>query len=174
MPIGIGIKVESDNGPIVKPVIKRGTRLPFSTSSFFSTTMDNQEIIEVEVYQGDSISVPSCSKLGDVVIDKLKPAKAGEKTVVVKLSINADSILSCHVLMDGEEREKKISLAAGKGKSDTRTKEERNVERWKNTAATFGEADRMQLLYLIDKYPEQVDRATIVDFINRTMAKQGK
>ena len=174
VPIGIGIKVESDNGPIVKSVIKRGTRLPFSTSSFFSTTMDNQKVIEVEVYQGDSISVPSCSKLGDVVIDKLKPAKAGEKTVVVKLSINADSILSCHVLMDGEEREKKISLAAGKGKSDTRTKEERNVERWKNTAATFGEADRMQLLYLIGKYPEQVDWATIVDFINRTMAKQGK
>lgn len=174
VPIGIGIKVEGDTGFIIEPVIKRGTRLPCSTDSFFSTTVDNQEEIKVEVYQGDSISVASCSKLGDVVIDKLKPAKAGEKTVAVKLSINADSILSCHVLMDGEEREKKISLSASKGNVDTRTKEERNVERWKNTAATFGEADRMQLLYLIGKYPEQVDRATIVDFINGVMARQGR
>jgi molecular chaperone DnaK len=74
------------------PIIRRNTPLPASRSEVFSTVYDQQDIVEIEVYQGEANDVRQNHRVGNFKIEGLAPVPAGNQ-IVVQLDLNLDGIL---------------------------------------------------------------------------------
>ena len=161
LPISLGIKAGDKNDII----ISRGNPLPVVKQANFTTSFDNQDHVTIEIYQGDSPLIDQCAKLGTLVIDGIKPAKAGTPRLQVRLSLSADSILTCYAVIDGIERE--ISLSLNKTREHNHTKEDKQVKRWLAFANSLeDDKKKTELLELIKNYPLKVTRSQIVNFIS--------
>ncbi len=74
------------------PIIRRNSPLPASRSEVFATVSDNQPIVEVEVYQGESADVRRNHRVGRFNIEGLARVPAGNQ-LVVQLDLTLDGIL---------------------------------------------------------------------------------
>ena len=60
-------------------VIKKGSPIPFEITKTYHTINDNQEEVELEVYEGESVLVKDNNLLGKFRIKNLPKKKAGSK-----------------------------------------------------------------------------------------------
>src|SRR5207244_2144996 len=74
------------------PIIKRNTPLPASRGEVFSTVHDEQDTVEIEVFQGEANDVRQNYRVGNFKIAGLAPVPAGNQ-IVVQLDLNLDGIL---------------------------------------------------------------------------------
>jgi molecular chaperone DnaK len=73
-------------------IITRNTPLPASRSEVYSTVVDRQEAVQVEVYQGEQEDVRLNTLVGEFIIDGLAPLPAGNE-VIVHMHLTLDGIL---------------------------------------------------------------------------------
>jgi molecular chaperone DnaK len=74
------------------PIIRRNTPLPASRSEAFTTVVDRQPTVDIEIYQGEQEDVRRNHRVGRFTIDGLAPVSAGNQ-IVVQLDLNLDGIL---------------------------------------------------------------------------------
>lgn len=74
------------------PIIERNTTIPVSRVERLNTVADNQKVLQLEIYQGESMKVENNIKLGELKI-KLSPAPAGEQQVDVRYTYDINGIL---------------------------------------------------------------------------------
>jgi molecular chaperone DnaK len=74
------------------PIIKRNTPLPASRSEVFTTSVDNQQVVEIEVYQGEDDDVRNNHELGDFRVEGLARVPRGNQ-VVVQFDLDLNGIL---------------------------------------------------------------------------------
>lgn len=74
------------------PIIRRNTPLPTARSEAFSTVVDGQKEVEVEVYQGEHDDVRFNHKLGNFRIVGLADVPAGNQ-LIVQCDLNLDGML---------------------------------------------------------------------------------
>ncbi len=74
-------------------IISRNTPLPVTQSEVFSTTMDNQESVKIEVYQGENEDVRDNTHIGEFWVEGLSRAPAGNK-VIGRMSLDLNGILT--------------------------------------------------------------------------------
>lgn len=91
LPLSIGVLV---NGRVNK-VLYKNQSVPFSQTKRYITSEDNQKVIHIDVYQGNSTIADECEYLGQLAIDNLPPHKKGTLAVMVTLSVDADGVLKC-------------------------------------------------------------------------------
>jgi molecular chaperone DnaK len=89
-PLSLGIRIHGD---LFVPIIARNTPVPCKRSHFFTTIKDNQEQVEVEVYQGESQNVKENELLGKFILKGIRPAPRGEPRIEVTFQINAEGLL---------------------------------------------------------------------------------
>jgi molecular chaperone DnaK (HSP70) len=73
------------------PVINRNTRLPAKRSDVFYTVADNQEAVDVRVYQGEAPDAEDNLLLGNYIF-KLTPAPAGSD-IIMQFDLDLNGIL---------------------------------------------------------------------------------
>ena len=73
-------------------IIRRNTPLPASRSEVFCTYTDNQQAVEVDVYQGESADVRRNHRIGKFMIEGLSRGPAGNQ-IVVQLDLTLDGVL---------------------------------------------------------------------------------
>lgn len=93
-PLSIGVKVAGDQ---VEKIIKRNTPIPTSHTMSFTTTSDNQSLVEVEIYEGERPSIKDNNKLGLLILDGIFSAPKGIPRIDVSLEINVNGILGVKV-----------------------------------------------------------------------------
>lgn len=86
----LGIKLKGDN---FAKIIRKNTSIPDEHKERFVTTEDNQTIIRVGVYQGESMTASENTLLDEFVLTGLPKLPAGKAKVDVTFRINADGIL---------------------------------------------------------------------------------
>lgn len=64
-----------------------------SGEDIFTTARDNQEIVRVEVYEGDSEIAEENTYIGEVVLRDIEPRPAGEPRIAVEFDMDEDGIL---------------------------------------------------------------------------------
>ena len=107
--IPIGIKLADADNPkkqYIKHIIAQDLHLPVSASETCSTTVDDQQEVVLEVYQGKSRFVNECVKIGEIVISDIPPAKVGYYKFKVTLTVNVSGTLSLTInqyTVDGAE-----------------------------------------------------------------------
>jgi molecular chaperone DnaK len=74
------------------PIVPRNSPLPASRSEVFCTVSDNQQTVEIEVYQGESTDVRRNHKVGKLLVEGLARAPAGNP-IVVQLDLTLDGTL---------------------------------------------------------------------------------
>ena len=123
-------------------------------SGRYTTIVDNQEFLDVAIYQGNSILKEECTYLGNLIINNIPKRPAGGVSVIVNLSINAQGILKCTVNVEGKVYEKElVNLLKGEvtDKKDNAPKD-RKVLRWLTFADSLDEDNKLKLKRLIDEY----------------------
>ena len=90
-------------------VIKKGSPIPFDNTEQYRTLKDNQEKVEIEVYEGESILVKDNNLLGKFTISNLPKRKAGEVVFDVNFKIDSNGILTVSAqLIDDKDNRKQL------------------------------------------------------------------
>jgi molecular chaperone DnaK len=81
-------------GGLAETVIERNTPVPIEQTRSFTTTQDNQERVQIRVYQGESRRAEENELLGQFDFSGFKKAPRGGVRIDVTFEINADGILN--------------------------------------------------------------------------------
>ena len=162
LPQSIGIL----SGNKVLPLIKQNSQLPITAKKLFTTTADNQDIVRVRIYQGNSRYPDECIELGEITIDGINPAPKGTPSLGIVLTVNADCILTCKAAIDGKLREKQLSLNAQKG-NNQKPIEDKKVVRWRRSIKELPSEAQKVLTPMLDGYPERYSAQDIVTEIRK-------
>ncbi|MBK5002366.1 molecular chaperone HscC [Pseudomonas sp. S31] len=106
--LGIETSVQQGNGfqsGHYLPIIERNTVVPVSRSRTVSTLHDNQKLVKLEIYQGESRLVSNNIFLGELEIP-VPPLKAGEVSLDVRFTYDNNGLLEAqvHLPVNGETR----------------------------------------------------------------------
>jgi len=85
------------------PIIHKNSSLPLSKTEVFYTVMDNQEAVEVRIFQGEESDALNNIQIGEFMVEGLNQAPQGNP-ILLKLELDLNGIL--HV----SAKEKKTGL----------------------------------------------------------------
>jgi molecular chaperone DnaK len=116
------------------PILPRNTPLPASRSEIFFTLFDDQEIVKVEAFQGESPLPEDNIFIGDFSVEGLSKVPAGNP-IVVHFDLDLNGMLKVTAKEKATGLAKSVTM-------DTRGKGTLNVEEARrNIAALVGEPD---------------------------------
>ncbi|CAA6802206.1 MAG: Chaperone protein DnaK [uncultured Thiotrichaceae bacterium] len=101
-PYSLGTNIVNENdttgnqGDLFSAIIERNTVIPASRSARYVTASDNQKVVELKLYQGESRLTKNNIKLGQISI-KVPKAKRGEEQIEVRFSYDMNGILEVDV-----------------------------------------------------------------------------
>lgn len=131
-PFSLGIDVADYDqfgnvqGGIFAPMIERSTPVPCSREHSFSTMRDNQRVLEIGVYQGESRSVENNIKLGKLSVP-VPPKKAGEVEVLVRFTYDTSGLLEVDVNVPETALHKNLVIVDEEDKRSKKDIEERRA-----------------------------------------------
>jgi molecular chaperone DnaK len=89
VPLSLGINTKGR----MDTLIPRNTRVPIVKTRVYTTAYDNQERVEIQIYQGERPLVQDNVKLGAFTLVGIEPARAGEPEIEITFSVDQDGIL---------------------------------------------------------------------------------
>ncbi|MNJ48645.1 Chaperone protein HscC [compost metagenome] len=98
------------------PIIERNTPIPVSKVERLYTASDNQTIIAVEVYQGESRMVKNNVKIGGLEIDVPRGPR-GEQAIDVRYTYDINGVLEVDVTVVKTKENKTIIIEQNPGQS---------------------------------------------------------
>ena len=108
-PLSLGVETM---GGIMTKVIERNTTIPTKKSQIFSTAMDNQTQVEVNVLQGEREFARDNKRLGIFTLDGIAPAMRGVPQIEVTFDIDANGIVNVHAKDLGTGKEQHITITS--------------------------------------------------------------
>lgn len=105
----LGVAVEENE---FSPIIKRDMKLPVIKSEIYVTSSDDQERVNIRVYQGEEKLTDDNMFVGNFVIDGIPKKKAGEEKVEVTFEYDLNGMLdvSVEVLSTGQKKHKLMAV----------------------------------------------------------------
>jgi molecular chaperone DnaK len=82
----------SDSPYVFSPIIKRNTPIPCSRSDVYGTINDNQETVEIDVYQGESDDVRQNVLIGNFRLEGLEKVPRGNQ-IICQFDLDINGIL---------------------------------------------------------------------------------
>jgi len=114
-------------------ILHRNTPLPASRSEVFSTVVDNQDAVNVEVYQGESEDIRNNHCIGNFLIDGLAKVPSGNQ-LVVQLELNLDGMLKVSAREKATGLQKQVTIVNALAKFEREERgqaQERLQELWR-------------------------------------------
>ena len=149
-------KTTANNALLMSSIIKKGSPIPYDNTEQYHTLSDNQEEVEIEVYEGESILVKENNLLGKFRVKNLPKKKAGEVKFDVNFKIDSNGILTVTAqLLDDKNNREQLLVEAYKGGF---SKNEINIiEKAKQIDPKDNKFFQMRKLRVeMDKYYEQI------------------
>jgi len=106
IPISLGVKTQ---GEMFVKIVEANSTIPIFKTMVFTTAIEEQTEVEVDVFQGESKKVENNTKLGTFILSGIKPAPKGEPRIEVKFEIDVNGILKVTA----------VDLSSGKNKEIT-------------------------------------------------------
>jgi molecular chaperone DnaK len=89
-PRALGIAVA---GGYAERIIERNVQIPVEQTRIFTTSTDNQQLVRIQVCQGEARKFDENTPLGELVLSDLRRARRGEIKIAVSFQIDTDGIL---------------------------------------------------------------------------------
>ncbi|MEO5369495.1 MAG: Hsp70 family protein [Magnetococcus sp. DMHC-1] len=77
---------------VYSPIIRKNTPIPVSRSEVYFTMSDNQQIVDVSIYQGEHPDALQNIKIGDFRVEGLSAVPSGNE-IILRLDLDLDGIL---------------------------------------------------------------------------------
>jgi molecular chaperone DnaK len=132
-PLNLGIRTLGD---VMTTIVEANTTIPVDKEQVFSTAVDNQPSVEIEVLQGNRPMANDNKSLGRFHLDGIAPAPRGVPQIAVKFSISADGLLDVTATDKATGKEQHIRIESKSGLSDS------DIERMKAEAKEHEEEDK--------------------------------
>jgi len=116
VPLHIGVETQ---GGVFEVVIPKNTTIPTRKSQVFSTTVDNQPVVNVHVLQGLREMADDNQSLARFQLTDIPPAPRGVPQIQVAFDIDADGILSVSAKDLGTGRHATVRVTPTSGLSET-------------------------------------------------------
>ncbi len=100
---------------VFTPIIRRNTPIPSTKSELFSTMHDNQKMVEVKIYQGESPDALNNIEIGSFNVEGLSKAPAGNP-ILLTLNLDLNGLLRVTAKENDTGLEKSISIERAMGK----------------------------------------------------------
>ncbi len=112
VPLPIGVET---HGGVFSPLIPKNTTIPTRKSEVFSTTLDNQPMVNIHVLQGLRDMADDNKSLARFQLTDIPPAPRGVPQIQVTFEIDADGILGVSAKDLGTGRETSITVQPSSG-----------------------------------------------------------
>jgi molecular chaperone DnaK len=115
VPLHIGVEVQ---GGVFSVLIPKNTTIPTRKSEVFSTTVDNQPMVNIHVLQGLREMADDNISLARFQLTDIPPAPRGVPQIQVTFDIDADGILGVSARDLGTGREARVRVQPSSGLSE--------------------------------------------------------
>jgi len=119
------------------PLINRNQGIPTRKSKIFTTEVDNQPNVFIQIYQGERQFVKDNSRLGGFQLGPIPPAPRGVPQIDVAFNIDSNGILFVTATDLGTKKKESITISNSKGRLS-----EQEIEKMIRDAKKFAESDR--------------------------------
>lgn len=109
--LGIAAAVTTPMGKlpgIFSPIIERNSVIPVSRSDIYKTSYDGQEIVEIEVFQGENAIAQENVPLGSFLVEGLPSKPAGAIQVEVHFDFDLNGILTVTATEKGKGQQNSL------------------------------------------------------------------
>ena len=159
-PLSLGIETK---GGVFTKLIERNTTIPTRKGETFTTADDNQNSVEIKVYQGEREIAAYNKLIGNFQLVGIPPAPRGVPQIEVAFDIDANGIVNVGAKDLGTGKEQRITITASGGLSDVEIQQmmrdaESHAEedkRRKEEADVRNNADN--LVYSVERSLKDVD-----------------
>ena len=134
-PLSLGIETL---GGVFTKLIEANTTIPTRKNQVFSTAVDNQPSVDINVCQGERAMAKDNKSLGRFHLDGIPAAPRGVPQIEVTFDIDANGILNVSAKDLGTGKEQKIRIEASSGLTDE------EIQRMRDEAKANEEKDKQE------------------------------
>ncbi len=91
------------------PIIKKNTPVPVTRSEVFYTAVDQQEAVEIKVYQGEAENAQENIEVGNFLVQGLAKRPAGSE-IIARFALDSNGILQVSAIEKATGLEKSITI----------------------------------------------------------------
>lgn len=113
-PLSLGVETM---GGVMTKIIERNTTIPTKKSQIFSTAVDNQTQVEINVLQGEREFARDNKQLGLFALTGIAPAMRGVPQIEVTFDIDANGIVNVSAKDLGTGAEQKVTISSSSNMS---------------------------------------------------------
>jgi molecular chaperone DnaK (HSP70) len=132
-PLSLGIET---TGGIMSAIVPRNTSIPCEKISYYTTVENNQQEVDIKVFQGERTMTSDCRSLGTFTLTGIPAMVRGIAKIKVVFRIDADGILSIRAIEETSGTEQKVVIS-----SDSTRLSEAEIERLVREAEQSRESD---------------------------------
>lgn len=158
VPISYGIETL---GGVFTKLIDANTTIPCKREEVFSTAMDNQSSVDVNVLQGERPMAKDNKSVGLFRLDGIMPAKRGIPQILVSFDIDANGILKVTAKDKATNKEQNITIQS-KGSLS-----QEEIDRIKREAEEHAESDKKER-----EVADTVNKGDSIVFTNEKMIQE--
>ena len=153
-PLSLGVETL---GGVMTRMIDRNTTIPTKKEQVYSTAVDGQTNVEIQVLQGEREMAKDNKSLGTFKLEGIPPAPRGLPQIKVTFDIDANGILNVTARDEGSGKEQSISIT---GSSTLNDKEVNRMvkDAEENAAADKQKRERIDLRNEADSLAYQAEK----------------